>query len=179
MLTEIIKTEIIKLRTTRTPLVLLAGALLVVVAGVSGLFVSGADVADPLTVRRAVAHAGLVSIFSMILGILAVAGEYRHKTITDTYLSTPRRGQVVGAKLGVSAVAGALMGVASSVVAVAATAVWLAAKGGSLDLGSAALWSTLAGCVVWNACFAAIGVGVGALARNVIAAVAAALAWLA
>jgi len=174
------RTEILKLRTTRTPLVLLAAAQLVIVAGVSGLFVSGnADLADPLTARRAVAHAGLVSIFSLILGILAVAGEYRHKTITDTYLSTPRRGRVVAAKLGVYAVVGALFGAISAITAVAATAIWLAAKDGSLDLGSSGVWSTVAGCVVWNACFAAVGVGIGALIRNVIAAVAAALAWLA
>ncbi|NUO59964.1 MAG: hypothetical protein HOV71_09350 [Hamadaea sp.] len=174
------RTEILKLRTTRTPLVLLAAAQLIILAGVSGLFVSGtADLADPLTARRAIAHAGLVSIFSLILGILAVAGEYRHKTITDTYLSTPRRGRVVAAKLGVYAVVGGLFGVISSVMAVAATAIWLTAKDGSLDLTSTGVWSTLVGCVVWNACFAAVGVGIGALIRNVIAAVAAALAWLA
>ncbi|MEV0274380.1 hypothetical protein AB0H43_36895 [Hamadaea sp. NPDC050747] len=174
------RTEILKLRTTRTPLVLLAAAQLIILAGVSGLFVSGtADLADPLTARRAIAHAGLVSIFSLILGILAVAGEYRHKTITDTYLSTPRRGRVVAAKLGVYAVVGGLFGVISSVTAVAATAIWLTAKDGSLDLTSTGVWSTLVGCVAWNACFAAVGVGIGALIRNVIAAVAAALAWLA
>ena len=173
-------TEFLKLRTTRTPLVLLAAAQVVIVAGVSGLFVGGhVDIADPVTAQRAIAHAGLVSIFSLILGIFAVAGEYRHKTVTDTYLGTPRRGQVVAAKLGTYALAGALFGVISTVIAVAATAIWLGAKGGSLDIGSAAVWRTLAGCVVWNACFAAIGVGVGALIRNVIPAVAGALAWLA
>ena len=173
-------TEFLKLRTTRTPLVLLAAAQLVIVAGVSGLFVGGhVDITDPVTAQRAIAHAGLVSIFSLVLGILAVAGEYRHKTITDTYLGTPRRGRVVAAKLGTYALAGALFGVISTVTAVVATAIWLGAKGGSLDAGSAAVWRTLAGCVVWNACFAAIGVGVGALLRNVIAAVAGALAWLA
>jgi ABC-2 type transport system permease protein len=174
------RNEILKLRTTRTPLVLLIAAQAVVALGVSGLFVSGsANISDPVTAQRAIAHAGLVSIFSLVLGILAVAGEYRHKTITDTYLGTPRRGRVVAAKLAVYAVVGAIFGMISSVVAVGATAIWLDAKSGSLDLGSSAVWSTLAGCVAWNACFAAIGVGIGALVRNVIAAIAGALAWLA
>jgi ABC-2 type transport system permease protein len=174
------RNEILKLRTIRSPYVLLIAAQLAVAAGVSGLFVSGNDsITDPVTAQRAIAHAGLVSIFSLILGILAVAGEYRHKTITDTYLGTPQRGQVVAAKLGVYAGVGALVGVISSIVAVSATAIWLSAKGGSLDLGDPAIWGTLAGCVVWNACFTAIGVGIGALVRNVIAAIAGALAWLA
>jgi ABC-2 type transport system permease protein len=172
--------ELLKLRTTRSPLLLLAAAQVVIVAGVSGLFIGGhPNVADPVTAQRAIAHAGLVSIFSLILGILAVAGEYRHRTVTDTYLGTPRRGRVIAAKLGAYSLTGVVFGVISTVTAVMATAVWLTAKGGALDLGSAGVWRTLAGCVVWNACFAAVGVGIGALIRNVIAAVAIALAWLA
>ncbi|MFB9238641.1 ABC transporter permease subunit [Plantactinospora siamensis] len=174
------RTEIDKLRSVRAPLMLLLAAQLVIVAGVSGLFLGGgADAADPVTARRAVAHAGLVSLFSLLLGILAVAGEYRHRTITDTYLGTPRRGRVIAAKLAVHTAAGVVFGLVSSVVAMTATAVWLSARGGALDLGSSAIWGTVAGCVAWNACFAAVGVGVGALIRNVTAAVAAALAWLA
>ena len=173
------RTEILKLRTVRSPLLLLAAAQLVVIAGVSGLFVSGASLADPATPLRAIGHAGLVSMFSLVLGIVGIAGEYRHRTVTDTYLSTPRRGRVVTAKLATYAVAGAVFGLVSALVAVAATAIWLAAKGGSLDLSDGAVWRTLAGCVLWNACFAAIGVGLGALVRNLVAAIAIALAWLA
>jgi ABC-2 type transport system permease protein len=174
-----IRTEFLKLRTVRTPLLLLAAAQLVVLAGVSGLFVSGADPADPETALRAIGHAGLVSIFSLVLGIIGLAGEYRHKTITDTYLGIPRRGRVVAAKLLVYAAAGAVLGLVSALVATAATAGWLAGKGGSLDLSDAAVWRTLAGCVVWNAGFGAIGVGLGALVRNLVGAVAVALAWMA
>jgi ABC-2 type transport system permease protein len=171
--------EILKLRTTRSPLLLLAGAQLVIIAGVSGLFVSGADVNAPDTVRRAVAHAGLVSLFSVVLGIVGMAGEYRNRTVTDTYLSTPNRGRVVSAKLAVYAGAGVLFGLVSVVVATVTTAIWMSAKGSTLDLGDGDLWRTLVGCVGWNAGFAAIGVGIGALIRNLVGAVAVALAWLA
>jgi ABC-2 type transport system permease protein len=173
------KTEFLKLQTIRSPLLLLAAAQLVVLAGVSGLFVSGADLDDPATPLRAVGHAGLVSMFSLVLGIVGVAGEYRHKTITDTYLGTPRRGRVITAKLVTYAIVGAVFGLVSALVAVAATAVWLAGKGGSLDLSDDAVWRTLIGCVIWNACFAAIGVGLGALIKNLVGAVAVALAWIA
>jgi ABC-2 type transport system permease protein len=174
-----VKNEFLKLRTVRSPLLLLAAAQLVVAAGVSGLFVNGVDINDAETPLRAVGHAGLVSIFSLVLGIVGVAGEYRQKTVTETFLGTPQRGRVITAKLLVYAAAGAVYGLASSVVAFGTTALWLSGKGSSLDLSDAALWRTLAGCVIWNACFGAIGVGIGALVRNLVGAVAAALAWIA
>jgi ABC-2 type transport system permease protein len=174
-----IRTELRKLATIRSPWLLLAAGPLIVVAGITGLVLSGANVHDPAIQSRAMAHVGLAAVFTLIFGILAVAGEYRHGTITDTFLSFPARGRVIAAKLAVYGLAGAAAGLVSSAVALAATAAWWAAKGGAFHLSAAGTWQTLAGGVAANGAFALIGVGLGALIRNVAGAVALALAWIA
>jgi ABC-2 type transport system permease protein len=175
----LIRSEFRKLSTVRSPWLLLAAGPVLVVAGVTGLVQSGGNVHDPATASKALAHVALAALFTLIFGIFAVAGEYRHGTVTDTFLSTPARGRVVIAKLAVYGSAGAVAGLVSSAVALAVTAAWWSARGGSFFLSSADSWRTLAGGMAVNVAFAAIGVGVGALLRNLAVAIAAALAWIA
>ena len=99
--------------------------------------------------------------------------------MTDTYLSTSRRGRVIAAKLIVGLGSGAVLGIVSCITAVIGTVIGIAAKGATADWGDPELWRTLVGGLAWNITFAAIGVGIGALIRNLAGAVAAALAWLA
>jgi ABC-2 type transport system permease protein len=174
----LLRNEFRKLVTIRSPRLLLGIALLVIVAGATGLVLRGDVHAKDLT-AGAVAHVGLVALFPLLLGITAVASEYRHKTITDTYLATPHRGRVIAAKLAVYTGTGLGFGIAGTLVAFGTAAVELAARGASADLSTVDVWRTAVGCVLWNGAFAAIGVGLGALIRNVLGAVAAALAWLA
>jgi ABC-2 type transport system permease protein len=176
---NLIHLELYKLRTVRAPLILLGLSQLVIIGGVSGLVVSSDTLRSADAAPGALAHAGLVSLFTLVLGITAVAGEYRNRTITDTYLSTPRRSRVIGAKLVAYAAAGAVFAAVNAVTAVVATRVWWTVKDVPLDLGEPRVWHTIVGCLAWNIVFAVIGVGVGALIRNLTAAIAAALAWVA
>jgi ABC-2 type transport system permease protein len=175
----LIRSEWRKLSTVRGPWLLLAAGPLLVVAGITGLIQSGGNVHDPATAGKALAHVALGALFTLVFGIFAVAGEYRHGTITDTFLSSPGRGRVVTAKLAVYAAVGAVAGLVSSAAAVAVTAAWWAAKGGSFHLSAASSWRTLAGGVAVNIAFATIGVGIGALVRNLAVAIAVTLAWVA
>jgi ABC-2 type transport system permease protein len=174
----LLRSELRKLRTVRGPWLLLAAAPLLVAAGVTGLVQSGVDLRDPAVRDRALSHVSLAALVTLIFGVLAVAGEYRHRTITDAYLGAPRRWPVLAAKLAVYGLVGAAAGLVCAVVALGATAAWWAAKGGGGTL-PADTWRILGGGVGVNLAFAVIGVGVGALVRNLAAAVAAALAWIA
>jgi len=109
--------------------------------------------------------------------VLGMAGEYRHQTITTTFLATPRRRDVVLAKLGAHAATGALMGVLSLVVSLAVAVPWLYASDVDVHLtGQTA--TVAAGLIVSVALYGALGVSVGALLRNQTTAAAVVLVWL-
>jgi ABC-2 type transport system permease protein len=174
-----IRSEFRKITSIRGPWLLLALGPLIVVAGVTGLVQSGGDVHDPATARQALAHAGLAAVITLLFGIVAVAGEYRHGSITDTYLSCPDRRRVIAAKMAVYGLVGAAAGLVSTGTAIAVTAAWWAAKGASLQLSGGGTWLTLGGGLAACFAFAVVGVGLGALVRNLAGAVALALAWIA
>lgn len=167
--------ELTKLRTVRYPWVVLLVSELLVVAGVSGLAMSS-DSLDG-QVPKALAHTGLVALCSLVLGIFAVAGEYRHGTITDTYLSEPRRTRPLAAKLAVTSIVAFGIGLLAAATGVAVTVAWWQAKGADFSMSSAA-WETLVGGVLGNILYAALGVALGAVVRSLVGAVALALGWV-
>jgi ABC-2 type transport system permease protein len=190
--TGLVRSELRKLVSTRSWWGLLLGVLLssAALAGVIGGFsgrtaVNGrytAGVDDPAVVRS-IYTAGLTvaTLFALALGVIAMAGEYRHHTITSTVLATPRRIRVVLAKAvavlgvglgyGLAAVAGGLL--------VGIPTVRL--RGGAPLLTGDGVPRALALAVLAVALWTLIGLGMGTLIHNQIVAllVCVGTAWIA
>jgi hypothetical protein len=116
-------------------------------------------------------------VFPLILGTLAVTSEVRYQTLTPTFLAEPKRGRVLGAKLVVLAVAGALYGIMGLIVSIGLGAPILAATGTENALGDSDTWALAARIVLAMALWAVIGVGIGSLIQNQIAAIIVVLAF--
>lgn len=176
---KLISNEVLKLRTSRAPWLILLIQQVLIVAALSGMAIATLDFKSPGAARLLLAHAGMSSLLILVLGILAVAGEYRDGTITDTFLATPRRSRVIAAKLVAYTGLGVISGILSAVTALIVGMIWFAAKGYTMDPADAAVWQTLAGVALWMPLYAAIGVGLGAIVRNLASAIAISLAWIA
>jgi hypothetical protein len=175
-MTRLVKAELLKLRTTRTALVLLGLAafgtaaliaLVLLLAGRPGQPALGADALRQLVL----VPAQPLTLAALVLGILGMAGELRHGTATATFLVTPVRGRVVAAKLAAAAVTGLVMALLSSAAVLAVGLPWLRAKGIEVAVADTGLAARVAGLAVAVALFAVLGVGLAALLRNQVAAV--------
>jgi ABC-2 type transport system permease protein len=133
----------------------------------------GAPVVEPQDIASSVytLAVSLGYIFPAILGVLVVTTEFRHRTITATVLSEPDRTLVLGAKLPAVlpfAVVVAVAGVLGTVLGGAAT---LAVLGEPTFLSDTAMqraiWLSVVALVVW----ALVGVGIGSVLTNQIAAI--------
>jgi ABC-2 type transport system permease protein len=182
---RLINAEFAKLFTTKLWLWLLLGALGLTALGVSltvGLDGQEGNPNPPVATaagqRNLFSAAASAGIFGLILGIIGVTSEFRHQTVTPTFLATPHRGRVVIAKLLAYAITGIGYGIATIILAIAIAVPWTSAKDIDLSLGSNGIPGTLAGVAAGVAVYTLLGVGLGALIRNQIAAVVGALVYL-
>ena len=184
MTTGLLRSELRKITSTRLWWGLLLGAVLftgisaVAVAATSGSPPGPGTPASPgldtPEAIRSVYAGSLFSgtyIFAMILGITGMTGEYRYQTITPTFLFTPRRVRVVGAKMVAHVLFGVVFAVVNGLVAFLAGGITIAARGFSLGLDADRLWSSVALAVLAVALWTLLGIGVGTLVRNQVAAI--------
>ena len=116
-------------------------------------------------------------VFPVLLGALATTGEFRHQTLTPTFLATPRRWDVLGAKLVVGLLIGALFGVIGLLASMGIGAPILASTGVDPQLDDPATWALAARILLAMAIWAARGVGLGVLVPNQVAVIVIVLAF--
>lgn len=175
-MTRLLSAELTKLTTVRSTWLVLGLVAAFSAATVAGILaLSGTD-ASPMTLSDPALQAEMllpseVALFAMLSGVLIATGDLRHGTIVPTLLAAPSRGRLLVAKAGVAALAAIALVVAAVAANLAVGLPGLALAGEEL----AVAWGTtasLAGLATVNAMLAGlIGVGVGILLRNQVAAI--------
>jgi ABC-2 type transport system permease protein len=182
-MTRLIRAEVAKLRTVRlfygVAATMAAFGAITVVANVTS---AGQQGSPPLSADDLPAIVGapatMLAGAALLLGILGMAGEFRHHTITQTFLATPDRGRVVAAKLAAYLVAGIAVAALTLAVTMAVALPWLSAKGLDVSVLDGELGRVLAGTLLAAGLCGMLGVGVGALVRNQVAALVGVLVWV-
>ncbi|WEO77603.1 ABC transporter permease [Cryobacterium sp. SO2] len=116
-------------------------------------------------------------VFPVLLGALATTGEFRHQTLTPTFLATPKRGRVLGAKTIALFVVGAGLGLVGLAASVGVGALVLGGFGVDPLLADAETWALIGRTVLAMALWAVIGVGLGALVPSQVASIVIVLAF--
>ncbi|SEM76362.1 hypothetical protein SAMN05216281_101405 [Cryobacterium luteum] len=116
-------------------------------------------------------------VFPVLLGALATTGEFRHQTLTPTFLATPRRGLVLGAKTATLILIGAGFGVVALAASVGIGGGVLSAFGVDALLLDSQTWLLIARTLLAMGLWAAIGVGLGVLVPNQVASIVIVLAF--
>jgi ABC-2 type transport system permease protein len=191
----IMRSEWLKLRTTAVPWVLTGialivnGLLLLVIflshdGGGSGggggdSFVSpGYTVPHTTQQLRNLVGSGFQGyLFALLLGTLIVTTEFRHKTVTTSFLVTPIRPLLIAGKLLTSAILGAVLAVVMLVATVIGGGLTLSARGGSFSDMVHQIPAVAPGMILVFALFGILGVGVGSVLTNQVAAIIVVLGW--
>lgn len=182
-----LRSEFLKITTTRIWWILaliLFGYIGLTAAGIAAL--SDALVSDPQAppiptdafpplVYSTVTAFGYV--FPLLFGALASTSEFRHQTLTPTFLATPKRSVVLLGKLSVGAFWGVVYAVVGVIASVGIGSAVLAATGHDTLLDDPDTWALVGRIVLAMALWAIIGVALGVLVPNQVATIVIVLAF--
>lgn len=137
---------------------------------------------DNTTMVSTVYTAGLslAYLLTLVVGVMSIGSEYRHKTITSTFLSTPRRVRVMVAKVTSLLGIGVFYGVVFLVGSVGVGGAAIAIKGFSPFPEVAPIARALALSLLVLGLWSLLGLGAGILIPNQVAAILIAVgaAWI-
>lgn len=171
---RLLYSELLKIRTApRTTLGLVLGLLLLTGLGSASTAydAESSPFESQMAMWDVIRVVSIAPVFTLLLGILVVTWEYRHGTIIQTFLATPRRERVIGAKDALSFLSGAVLALAALAVALLVASFWI-----SLDL-ERGQWELAGRMVFAAALWGVFGAGLGALMQSQVGAIVTAFVW--
>jgi ABC-2 type transport system permease protein len=177
---SLLRSELVKLASTRMVLWLLLGSLAVTVlstwstvANVGAENISGALREQMFYLLAAVN----LPVFAVVLGIRSITDEHRYGTVVVSVLSQQRRGRLLVAKATIAAVAAAVVSATSVTLMTGLAQLLSVTAGGGLQVTAEDV-RAMAGLVLGTAVWAVLGVAVGTLVRQQVAAVVGGVVWV-
>ena len=176
-MSALVSAELLKLWTTRAWIGYLVALFALTGIGAAGTVGSASPrIGTPELTDDLLSAASFASVLAFVLGIVAMTSEWRHGTVTRTFLGAPRRGRVLAAKeLSILAV-GALLALLGLVVVFAIAIPWLEIEGSSLDTDG--VGGQAARVIVSSMLWGALGVGVGAIVHGQTPALVGSILWV-
>lgn len=166
---QLLRAELLKVRTTIVPWALLGAMALLVVALVVLVVANGDDetLSGENGVRSVLPLGGSIAyLFVLAVSIIGMAGEYRHGTIGHTLLAAPERWQVIAAKVIAYALVGLLFGAVAVGLTYGISGPWMESKDVGWSLENRLPKEIIVGSLAGNALFGVIGVGLAALLKD-------------
>jgi len=174
---RLVGAEWLKLRTTWGLWIYLALLAGVTAIGVAGTIAAHEGSWNDRDLRSVFETPGLATLFVLLLGSVGFTNEFRHGTIGQTFLVTPRRERLLGVKLLAFALVGVGFGLAACALTLAIALPWLGAQDVDVPLTGAIVRDPLVGTLVACALLGALGAAVGGAVRSQVAAVVGILVW--
>ena len=175
----ILRSELLKLRTTRTTaaIAIAVFALIVLITLVNGLVPDVQTLVERKHQFGLLANGSLAAAFSAIVGVLATTSEFRHGTIRPTLLASPRRSQVIAAKIAASSLFGLAFGACGIALSFGLGRLVMSTRDIPSTLSGRDIALAIGGTIASAALWGALGAGLGAAVRNQVGAIVGMLVW--
>lgn len=176
----LVRSELLKVRTTRSWWAYLIVIMLLAGIGAAGTIGSAAstdrgtldfqlDVVDTM---------GVAVLLAIILGMTIITAEFRHGTVTPTFLAAPHRERVIGAKAIAAVIVAVGFALLALVVILAVALVWFSIIGVDSQFTDGEILIRAAQQVLAVVLWALIGVAIGAIVQSQVAALVGTLVWI-
>ena len=179
-MTALVRSELLKIRTTRGWWV-----YLIVIVALTGLGaaaeIGSAEDADRGTTGFQLGLfdiVGVAVIMAVILGITMVTTEFRHGTVTPTFLAAPVRERVLLAKTIAGTAVAIFFALLAVLVVLAVALPWLAVLGVDLNVESGETAERIGRQFLSTVLWLLIGVAIGCLVQSQVAALVGTLIWI-